>query len=49
MAMPTSSATSTFTLPSVQCNTSGVFQPTESSLGLGKSQINVLYLKNLQS
>ena len=46
MALPRSSATATFSLPSVQSNTSGVCQPTDSRLDSAKKQRTVLSLEN---
>ena len=46
MALPSSSATATFSLPSVQCNTSGVCQPTDFRLDSAKKQRKVLSLEN---
>ena len=46
MALPSSLATATFSLPSVQCNTSGVCQPTDSRLDSAKKQRKVLSLEN---
>ena len=46
MALPSSSATATFSLTSVQCNTLGVCQPTDSRLDSAKKQRKVLSLEN---
>ena len=46
MTLPSLSATATFSLPSVQCNTSDVCQPTDSRLDSAKKQRKVLCLAN---
>ena len=46
MALQSSSATATFSLPSVQCNTADVCQPTDSRLESAKKQRKVLSLEN---